>query len=360
METKLASDKLSALREIAAKSPEAIFIADIANNKILFANTTASTLLDLHNNDDLAKVTLLIDSVEPADREYVMNRYRQMRKLSAIANVEFRLVNSANKSVWLSCKIVAVDNNKFLWAVVRDITKEKEHENYMVEYSTRKNTLLDTVIHELSGALGLMNNLAMKAGQLSVTSDQAALQTFVSLVQSNSEHCIQIIDDTIRQEYAEAPGIDVKFSRVDVVKLMTYIFEELKKSNGTHKLILETNSPTVFINTDDFKLLLIINNLASNARKFTPQGNEIRLSLSETDISILITVADTGIGIPLALQPFLFEKHGPARRTGLNGEKSVGLGLSICKNLVDLLRGNLWFESEEGKGSTFFLELPKD
>ncbi len=360
METQFDSEKLSALQEIAEKSTEAIFIGDLVDKKVLFANRAALTMLEVRTEDKLNKVLTMIDLVDPADRDYVMSKYREVIKSKALSGIEFRLLKPGRKTTWLSCKIVIIDNDRFIWAVIRDVTKEKEHESYLVEYGTRKNTLLDTVLHELNGALGLMNNLAQRADKLTVGSDQADLKSFISLVQSNSQHCIQIIDEMVRDEYADSPGIQVKFSRVDVVKLLTYIFEEFKKSNGNHKLVLEITTPEIFINTDDFKLSQIINNLASNARKFTHHGDEIRISLRETLNTVVISVADTGIGIPKTLQPFLFEKYGPARRSGLKGERSIGLGLFICNHLTQLLGGKLWFESKEGKGSTFYIELPKD
>jgi two-component system sensor histidine kinase VicK len=107
-------------------------------------------------------------------------------------------------------------------------------------------------------------------------------------------------------------------------------------------------------------LVQVINNITSNSLKFTHENDEIRFILREQDESFLIAVADSGIGIPEDLQPSLFEKRGAARRTGLNGEKSVGLGLSICKDLTTSLKGRIWIESKEGSGTTVFVELPKD
>ncbi|MEI9918568.1 MAG: ATP-binding protein [Bacteroidota bacterium] len=117
--------------------------------------------------------------------------------------------------------------------------------------------------------------------------------------------------------------------------------------------------PAIFFDTDDFKLLLVINNLVSNALKFTREADKIRFVLRETESSVLIAIKDTGIGIPDTLQPFLFEKQGPARRTGLHGEKSVGLGLPICRNMIIALGGEIWIESEEGKGTNVFLQFQK-
>jgi two-component system sensor histidine kinase VicK len=75
---------------------------------------------------------------------------------------------------------------------------------------------------------------------------------------------------------------------------------------------------------------------------------------------VLITIQDNGIRIPAHLQEGLFEKFTKARRPGLRGEESVGLGMSIIKTIVEWHQGKIYFESEENKGSTFYIELPRE
>lgn len=326
----------------------------------MFANSIASHLLGVNTGDQLEKLGALLDSVEGTDREYVKNKYLLSLTQPATTNVEFRLIDSTGHPIWLRCDAYMVEKNRFIYLVVHDFTKGKEHEDYLVEYGAKKNTLLDTLVHQLNGSLMLMNNLALAAGGLKVNSSQPALDQFVSVIHNTSNHCIDIIDDLLKKEHTESPGIHVKFTRLDVVKLVNYIFVEMKKVDSTRSLIFETTSHSISVNTDNVKLLQVINNLASNALKFTRAHDEIRISLHETPHSVVISVADTGIGIPASLQPFLFEKHGPARRTGLNGERSIGLGLSICKHLTELLAGRIWFESKEGVGTRFFVEISKE
>lgn len=359
METEIEFPELTALQEVATKRSDAVLIVDLVGKKVIYSNPRAIKLLGINTNDNLAKISTLLTYVAPADRDYIRNKYLQVSHNPTVSDIEFRIVDPQDKTVWLSAETITLENNRFLYAIIRDITHEKEHENYLVEWGAKKNTLLDTLTHQLNGSLGLLSNLALKADNLKVTSDQAALETFVALMRDTSQHCIKIIDDLIREEHTESPAIRVKFSRVDIVKSVAYIFEEVRK-NGDRRFVFESNVPVMFVSTDDFKVLQIINNFASNALKFTRDGAQIKLSVRDTPTSVMISMSDTGIGIPMNLQPLVFEKHTPASRTGLNGERSNGLGLSICKHLALLLGGRIWFESTENVGSTFTLELPKD
>jgi len=83
------------------------------------------------------------------------------------------------------------------------------------------------------------------------------------------------------------------------------------------------------------------------------------VAVKERANTVLVTVADTGIGIPEKYHATLFEKFTRARRPGIKGEPSVGLGMSIIKTIVEWHKGKIWFESAENKGSTFYIELPK-
>ena len=124
--------------------------------------------------------------------------------------------------------------------------------------------------------------------------------------------------------------------------------------------------PVDFLNVERFAKRLeaetsrkmgVVDNLVSNALKFTPAGGLITVGLQERAGRVVLTVRDTGIGIPEALQADLFEKFSASARTGVGGETSAGLGLFITKQIVQLHRGKVWVESREGAGACFFVEL---
>ncbi|MET1054266.1 MAG: ATP-binding protein, partial [Pedobacter sp.] len=85
----------------------------------------------------------------------------------------------------------------------------------------------------------------------------------------------------------------------------------------------------------------------------------IHLDIRDTDTHVSLSIADDGIGIPKQYHATLFDKFTDAGRTGLNGQRSTGLGMYIIKSIVEWHGGKIWFESEENQGTTFYIELPK-
>jgi two-component system sensor histidine kinase VicK len=121
---------------------------------------------------------------------------------------------------------------------------------------------------------------------------------------------------------------------------------------------ISANFEKIYIELDEDKFMQVINNLISNALKFTPSGGEININIYKKAESVLISIADTGIGIPEAFHECLFDKFTIARRNGLRGEVTTGLGMSLIKTIVEWHGGKIWFNSKENVGTEFFVELP--
>lgn len=145
---------------------------------------------------------------------------------------------------------------------------------------------------------------------------------------------------------------------VDALKSLVQEYLETEKQINL-KFDFRISAEPVFVEIDEAKFLQAISNLISNAIKFTPDGGTITITLEKQQTTALITIADTGIGIPQRFHAGLFDKFNNARRTGLKGEPSVGLGMSIIKTIVEWHEGKIWFESEVNKGSKFFIEIRK-
>ena len=174
------------------------------------------------------------------------------------------------------------------------------------------------------------------------------------------ENGISLIRDFVDHEFLQSAQVALNLERHDLVKMLGVVVENYQQDQlliAKH-FSYSATLPAIHAVLGYNKFQQIINSLLSNFIKFTPDQGRISVEVSERPNHVRITVADDGIGIPARHLPHLFERFTPARRPGLRGEKTTGLGLSIVQTIMQLHRGRVWAESEEGRGTTFFLELP--
>ena len=112
------------------------------------------------------------------------------------------------------------------------------------------------------------------------------------------------------------------------------------------------------INADARRLDQVLTNLLTNALKFTPRGGRIEIHVGHAGTAVQVSIKDTGVGIPSADIPHLFQKYRQASSALASEHKGTGLGLLICKMIVEAHGGKIWIESEAGRGATFSFILP--
>lgn len=133
-----------------------------------------------------------------------------------------------------------------------------------------------------------------------------------------------------------------------------------KAAEKKQKINVIYNNDTIIATIDKEKIWRILNNLISNAIKFSYENSVIDISVFDDGNKIKVSVKDYGKGIPEKNKAIVFDMFTKAKSPGTQGEKPNGLGLSICLNIAKAHNGNIWFESTEGKGTTFFFEFPKN
>jgi two-component system sensor histidine kinase VicK len=349
-------DQFGSLREIGKVSEQGLFIYDLQESKIVYSNDVGQKLTGMSASSFSVGKGALLAILALDDQEYVKSEYAKFAEKDGMVEIEFRLQDGATT---VCCTAHLIFDKTVIVLFVKDITKAKQHEDYLVEFGTKKNTLLDTAMHHFSGALVLMQHLSAEAERSIDTGDIKNQKIFLRLLSDNSRHGAQIIQDLLSDEHSRAPFVSVKTTRLDVVKKIAFIYQNLKDSYRDRIFALNSSRAAIYVRADEFKLLQIVNNFISNALKFTPGANEIAFNVHEAASEIIVSVSDEGIGIPEQLKPFVFDQRSIAGRVGLRGEESTGLGLFISKKLVEVMQGRIWFESIEGEGSTFYFALPK-
>jgi len=349
----------SAIQQIGDASVEGVLIYSFAEGSVIYTNSSVRNLIGLKNDTSRHGLESILKRVAPQDQAYLKMLCTTISDRPSTTGIEVEFVNDDTKRTTVCCDAFLIANNSAIVVFIKDITEAKQHDNYLIEFGTRKNTVLDTLGHHISSALTLMQHLSTEAKKYIQSTNDKNLSVYLDLLHENSEHSLSIIYNVLLKEHNQSPLISVKKSKINLIEKISFIYEELVQSYQSRKFIFLTSTESLYVNVDDIKLLQIVNNFTSNAIKFSPTESPITIRVSGTEADFTVSVEDRGIGIPDTLRPFIFERRLGGGRRGLNGENSIGLGLSICYNLIQLMNGKIWFDSEEGKGSTFYFTLPK-
>ncbi|PKA16006.1 hybrid sensor histidine kinase/response regulator [Leptospira haakeii] len=236
-----------------------------------------------------------------------------------------------------------------LQSVALELQKAKE------QFFINMNHELRTPVHGILGMVDLLNQ----------TSNSELQKEYLDSLTESSEHLIRLINDVIDFSKAESGSLHFSFKEFDLISLLERYAEEASdkafKKGLAFKTILPPARENIDVKSDSIRVRQILSNLVSNALKFTEKGGvTVELDIekeSETDITLSLSVKDTGIGIEADRIPTLFEAFSQTDISISRKYGGTGLGLSICKRVCEALDWNISVESEVGKGSKFTLEL---
>jgi two-component system sensor histidine kinase VicK len=349
------------LLSLANHDQRVCFAFNITKNSFVYLNPAFDKFFQLSSLQATPK--LLYSMVHPEDCNYVKSSYQSLEPGVFKENLEFRMILPDLKEYTVRLNIfldVQENNDHIVTGYMEDITSIKAHDDKLKELSNKKNSVLNILSHDLAGPLGSIKNYAVLLSKKTRSLEDEQVNNIISSIEKISKRSILMIQEFIKQEFIESIGVDLVKKRVDIVeKLQEFMEEYFLTQNETGKVFnFHSSHPNIFVEIDENKFIQVINNLISNSIKFTPDGGTISINITQNEENILVSVADTGVGIPKKFHDNLFEKFPESRRTGLKGEPSVGLGMSIIKTIVEWHHGKIWFESAENKGSTFYIELP--
>jgi signal transduction histidine kinase/methyl-accepting chemotaxis protein len=220
-----------------------------------------------------------------------------------------------------------------------------------------KSEFINIAAHELRTPLGAMMGYASFAQkrvplQLQKTMDFLVVSTLRMRTMVDAMLTIQRLD--AGKAFLRVNPVNIQ----DVLRKTVADFRSMAELEG-HVFVVNLPDELPAIQADAEKIDLILSNLLSNAIKFTPKNGHIEVTAQDYRESILVSVRDDGVGIAVENQERIFERFYQVRVDHIAGHGGMGLGLTTVKHLVELHGGQVWVESEVGKGSTFFFTLPK-
>jgi signal transduction histidine kinase len=238
--------------------------------------------------------------------------------------------------------------------VFHDITKEKEIDKAKTEFVSLASHQLRTPLSAVNWYVEML--LSGDAGTLN--SEQ---KKYLDEVYKGNQRMVELVNSLLNVSRLELGTFLIEPKPTDVVLLAQSVADEQKLQIDQKKILFsflfEKNIPV--IQADPKLLRMVLQNLLVNAVKYTPEKGTIALSISLADKKdLLIKISDTGYGIPKHQQDKIFTKLFRADNVREKDTQGTGLGLYIVKSIMDHSGGKIWFESEENKGTTFFVRLP--
>jgi len=228
------------------------------------------------------------------------------------------------------------------------------------ETASSKQELVSMLTHDLRSPLtSIKGSLDMlQLGTFGALTDKN--HELVTIAGRNSDRMMTLIRDMLDVEKVRAGMMTLEAERISLQEMLDDVEVDVKNLAEKQQLTIEVDCDDIYIRADEEKLSRVFRNLMSNAIKFSPPGGTIRVEATEAkDGFAQVAISDQGIGIPPDQLESVFERFQQSHDAGYKGtEGSSGLGLAICRAIVELHGGKIWARSKTGQGSTFFVTVP--
>lgn len=300
---------------------------------------------------------------------------KALDSMQVIRENTYNLIGKSNKSIAVNISVSPLVNDleeiTGLVGVFRDVSQERAEENQRAEFISTASHEMRTPVAAIEGYLSLALNDKV------ATIDNRA-RDYLDKAHSSTQHLGQLFQDLLTSakaedgrltnhprviemgEFTENLASDLKFAAEKKQLFMEFVFGNTDMRNASTKTEggERVVRPLYYVYADPDRMREVITNIFDNACKYTEQG-KVTLGLTGNDTVVQLYVQDTGAGIPAEDIPHLFQKFYRVDNSATRTIGGTGLGLFICRKIVELYEGRIWVESNLGKGSTFYINLPR-
>ncbi|MEX0722789.1 MAG: hybrid sensor histidine kinase/response regulator [Gracilimonas sp.] len=250
---------------------------------------------------------------------------------------------------------------RFLQKQLNDrINVLRHREIQLSRLNQKKDDLVRMVSHDiknpLTGIIGLVK-LMRESDKISAEEQKQMLK----VVENSGSNLLNMVSEVLDRESKKAEPETLEYAKTNISDLLERVISVNKAKSLVKEISLTAKVEPEKLEAiiDQNKIEIAINNLVSNALKFTPTKGKITVIASQQEENLVFEIRDTGIGIPKKLQEDLFKDPAKVSRTGTGGESGTGLGLDIVQLYVELHDGEIWVESELDKGTQFYIKIPQ-
>ena len=320
-------------------------------SKLKEATENISSTDEIQNDVSDNEVAIIQDK-EPENTISVNSKNDELLTYGLIAGLVFVLALLV--FIWLKSSKDSREKNTYAKENKKLVIKNAQLE----EVNQVKDKLFSIVSHDLKDSIS-----SIKAFLDLLKDDGISSEEFNNLIpelSENANNASSLLFNLLNWSKSQMQNLQPKPELFNIQEIFQIKMSLIEKKVNDKGIILIDESKRDFVYADRSMLEIVIQNLITNAVKFTGKGDVITVSNQDYNGKVLICVEDTGIGISEENQKKLFNAKKNFTTIGTENEKGTGLGLTICKDLVELNKGRIWVESTPNIGSKFFIELPKD
>jgi PAS domain S-box-containing protein len=240
-----------------------------------------------------------------------------------------------------------------------DITEERLLQESLRESDRRKDEFLATLAHELRNPLAPIRT-GLEVLKMT-TGDAAATSAIRASMERQTQQLITLVDDLLDVSRITRGRLKLQMARVELADIVHSAVETSKPhiDAAGHQLTVSLPDSPLYLDADPYRLSQVLANLLNNAAKYTPERGRIRLTARQSGGEVVVTVEDSGIGIPADMYERVFEMFTQIERPVEKGHTGLGIGLTLVKSLVEMHGGTIGVRSDgENRGSTFTVHLP--
>jgi PAS domain S-box-containing protein len=307
----------------------------------------------------------MLDNIHPDDRAKVLEDFaRSLQDPSYTPHFEvrvrlrdgsWRIVEGVSRNLLYHPAVAGIVVN------FRDITERKQSERRIVEYeelNKLKSNLLSTVSHELRAPLAVIKGYATMLLRYDRRLRRAEKLEYLESIDRTTDRLTELVEHLLDMSRLEAGLFRLDTQPASISRLIEEAVAEARIGSLGREMTVDIEEGLPLVNIDPRRIRQVLDNLIDNAIKYSEKGTTVMIEAQYVRSELQISVADQGMGIFPEDQEKVFEQMYRVEQR-LNPElKGAGLGLAICKGLVEAHGGRIWVESEAGQGSTFYFTLP--
>jgi len=226
------------------------------------------------------------------------------------------------------------------------------------DFGENGSRILSTVCHELRTPLAIIRGYTTLLLDYDGSLESGEKREYVESIDKATSRLVELVDHILDVSRLKLRLLKLEKTRTSVSELICEAVAEARLRATGHTIRLELNDGLPRVRIDTRRIRQVMDNILDNAIKYSAEGTEIIVSVVPQDKKLLISISDQGVGIPASDLERVFERLYRVEHQSMPDSKGLGLGLPICRGLVEAHGGHIWLESAEGKGSTVFFTLP--